>query len=202
MRPPRARSVGPLLPLFCLLAALPGGLQAQDAPEPFGDGAWSVQAAVLGAEEPEIGVARQLGHRTQVGLNVGLIFQEQEEDEDAGRFDRLTRNEVTIRPELRRYVGVTEEVAPFVGASVGVTFLWASTFVQLADGASRRLELDETVYAPRLSAGVEWFPADRLSAGGAAGLRLRVGDGEREAAEIDEMEFSTFTGAALLRFYF
>lgn len=192
----RLRTVVPLAATLLLVAP---PVRAQDTgaapthPTAFSFG--------LGAQ-PSIGLWRRVSHGVELGVEVMGQHQAGETILD----QEFRTNTIRVQPAIKLYSRGIGPVLPYVYGAVGVTF--ASTRNELIDtgGDTHVIESHDHGLGGGLGVGLQWFPIERVSIGGHAGVQ---GDWFRSRSEFDDTSddtrrssnFGTFSSGVVVQLY-
>lgn len=123
------------------------------------------------------------------------------------RDDRSAAN-LDVRPTLRRYWATTERLTPYTDVAVIGSLVRQRIDSQGLGGSIKDRTLGLGLEA---ALGVEWFPIERVSVGGHAGLRvdhqwirerMPTFDGGVDEQNQGQTSVSTFVSGLQVRFYF
>lgn len=193
----------PLRLALTTVLLLPTPLLGQSEPRPLREQSWAAQIAVLDGESGDVGVAKLISNRTQLGLNVGFSsFSRDRERSDGAEERELDTTEFTVRAELRRYVAPDEKVAPFLTLSVAPGLFDADEEFTFPDGDQTTVRTEAFFVTTRVGGGAEWFPTGSVGISGFAGLKVEYLDRDSGGvSDTTEWEIDTFTTSVTLRYY-
>jgi hypothetical protein len=198
-----------------------GGAGAQEVPAPLSadtlpapatplvPGARSLSFSISGSGSGAFGYWRMRSERLNVGWEVAFNGQQEwsaSRHVSGATADRTaTHLSVGVGPRLRRYAETTQRVAPFAetGVSVGYSYLRGRD----TNASGEVFSHDGHVGAlfGSVGLGLEWFPADRVSASGftgvSAGLQYLQGSSTGGSHESLSIRAGTFTTGLSLRIY-
>jgi hypothetical protein len=181
----------------------PALLMGQQEPEPLAQEHWAIQVAVLDGRSRDVGLAKFLSSRTQIGLGVGFrsFTRDQKRSDGAEERDRDI-TELAVRAQLRQFLTTTDEIAPYLTLSVAPGFFSADETFNFPDGDQAVVATRDFSIVTRAGGGMEWFPADQLGVAGFTGIRVEYRDSEfGGVSESQEWEIDTFTTSVTLRYY-
>lgn len=156
-------------------------------------GARSLQLSPGG--DSRVGVWKMVSERTSVGVDVGVALSR----EGSGELEERTSWGLAVAPSLKRYAAPVGPFAPYLFASVP---LGVQRQAFGAEGVQRGWSVGGA-----LAAGLDWFPARRVSLGAHAGVlanrdfRSFDGDGG-PGDEATYNRFATFGSGLSLHIYF
>lgn len=211
-----------LLAAAVAVLALAAPARAQDAPAPgvpadtassppglLRKGAWSLTFTApgySGSEGMEFGLWEMVGPRTNAGVTLEVFVNGRDRDTDTGGDYTEAATTAGLGFNLRRYVGMSHRVAPYLQGRV------------FGRGEYNRAESGDTEASTRgthagveAGLGAEWFPVRQFSLSGHTGARFMVSrysqtitqpTGEETEATSNEALFRTFTSSLSVRIYF
>lgn len=144
------------------LALPPGSAHAQDESRSPPPGSYGISFNLPESGGAGFGLRRMLSETTNAGIDVLIDFDWSDFDRTGPALpdeDPRTTFRLHVRPNLRLYRRLTEEVLPFLLVGIGAAYT-NSPDDNWAWGA-----------AAELGIGVEWFPASDVSVSGSTGLR-------------------------------
>ena len=186
--------------LLLAAAAVPASAQS---PVPD-DADWSVSFALPEGGGSNFGLARMVGDLWQFGLEIG--FESSDTDLGPVGNNGAAENEVDdksflIGPVIKRYIGVSGPVAPYLRASFGAG--WTNNEVRQTNAV--RVAKTRN-FSSRLAVGAEWFPVEGISIGGHTGVLLQYIRAENTVNEagVEQITWSTntFRSGLNLRIWF
>lgn len=160
-----------------------------------------------GSSTIRLGLWQVLTERIVVGAEVGFGFFDGTDEElrTGDNEPRETETDVfefEVGGSVKVYLLESAGIAPYVYVHGG--YRDVSFEADLTPGPE--FEQDLSGFVGRGALGVDWFPSDRVSIGGYAGLRYASATGEEESVntriEIDQSSLQTISSGIILKLYF
>lgn len=172
------------------------------------DDRWSIALGIPNGGGSELGLWRMVGTRTNLGLQVGYRWADDEVEGDEREQERLDWA-ISLSPTLQRYLFVRGSVSPFVLLRAEFSVSRSEAASVSPAGASYHQRTSRTVGA-RIGLGAEWIPLPDIGIGGHTGLRFsHAWSDEQATGPGDVLEFdgsssraATFVSALTLRIFF
>lgn len=160
-----------------------------------------------GSSTIRLGLWRVLSERIALGAEVGFGFFDGTEDEmtTGSTETRKTDTDIfefEVGGSVKAYLAESHGIAPYVYVHGGYR---ATDFeANLTPGPEFGQEFSG--FVGRGALGVDWFPNDRVSVGGYAGLRYASASGDATSVnttrEIDQSSLQTISSGIILKLYF
>lgn len=188
--------------------AEPSAGSADPAAQTLRDDRWSIALAIPNGGGSELGLWRMIDERTNLGLQVGFRWTDDESAGDDREQERITWS-ISLSPTIQRYLFLRGNVSPFVLARAEFSVTRFEALSASPVGAAYSLRTSRAVGA-RAGIGAEWIPLPDVSIGGHTGLRVSHASVDEEAtistglAEFEGTNFlaATFVSALTLRIFF
>jgi len=186
--------------VLAVLLALAGGARADEGESrAIARGRWSLAFSLPDGGGAQFGVWKMVSGRSNLGLNLGIAHQFQEEtwgpDSARGRAGTVFWT-FSLQPTLKRYLLLREYVSPYLTAALEGTYGWISA------GGIKEYNRNATLLA---GFGADWTPLRDVSIGASTGIKWTEGissDNDAAATKHRISVFDTQTGSLTLHLYF
>jgi hypothetical protein len=185
---------------LAFLLALAGGAWADEGESrAIAKGRWSLAFSLPDGGGAQFGVWKMVSGRSNLGLNLGIDHQFQEEtwgpDSARSRSGTLFWT-FSLQPAIKRYLFLRERVSPFVTAALEGSYGWVSA------GGLKEYDRKATLLA---GLGADWTPLRDVSIGASTGIKWIEGiraENDATATKHRISVFDTQTGSLTLHLYF
>ncbi len=152
---------------------------------------------------PRVGVWHRFSPRVQAGVEV-VGRREASGDDDGHGF---TSTQVGIAPAIKLYASTNAPLLPYVYGEASVSFGSARTVADGPPGEELISEQNVRTLGVVIGLGMDWFPVERVSVGGHAGLeaqwrRYEYESGATEFPPQTGSTIGTFNSGLRVHFYF
>lgn len=172
------------------------------------DDRWSIALGIPDGGGSELGLWRMVGARTNLGLQAGYRWTDDEHEGNDRDQERIDWS-ISLSPTLQRYLRVRGSVSPFVLVRAEFSVSRSEIGSVSPAGGSYHQRTSRAIGA-RVGLGAEWIPLPDVGIGGHTGLRFSHAWTDEETTGSDGLlEFegtnsraATFVSALTLRIFF